>query len=52
MLDFISLFAPHWPEESIEKATTAASQEIVDKLAEEIDLPTRTGCSKGLPVAA
>ena len=52
MLDFISLFAPHWPAESIALATTAESQDIVDKLAETIDLPTRSGCSKGLPVAA
>ena len=52
MLDFISLFAPHWPEQSIQLATTAESQDVVDKLAEEIDLPTRSGCSKGLPVAA
>jgi len=52
MLDFISLFAPHWPEHAIQQATTAESQEVVDRLAEDIDLPTRTGCSKGLPVAA
>ncbi len=52
MLDFISLFAPHWPKESIKLATTAESQEIVDALANDIDLPTRSGCSKGLPVAA
>lgn len=52
MIDFIKLFAPHWPQHSIELATTAESQEVVDKLAEEIDLPTRSGCSKGLPVTA
>ena len=52
MKEFIALFAPHWPDYLIEQAATAESQEIVDKLAEDVDLPTRTGCSKGLPVAA
>jgi LysR family cys regulon transcriptional activator len=52
MQDFIGLFAPHWPDYLIEQAATAESQEIVDKLAGDLDLPTRTGCTKGLPVAA
>lgn len=52
MKDFIALFAPNWPEHLIEQAATAESQEIVDKLAEGVDLPTRSGCTKGLPVAA
>jgi LysR family cys regulon transcriptional activator len=52
MKEFIALFAPHWPEHFIEQAATAESQEIVDKLAENLDLPTRTGCTKGLAVAA
>ena len=52
MLDFISLFAPHWPRESIEQATTADSQELVNELAKQVDLPTRTGCEVGIPVAA
>ena len=52
MKEFITLFAPHWPEYLIEQAATAESQEIVDKLAEDLDLPTRTGCTKGLAVAA
>lgn len=52
MLDFISLFAPHWPRESIEQATTAESQEVVDELAKQVDLPTLSGCDKGIPVAA
>ena len=52
MKEFISLFAPNWPDYLIEQAATAESQEIVDKLAEEVELPTRTGCSKGLSVAA
>ena len=52
MLDFISLFAPHWSRESIEQATTADSQELVNELAKQVDLPTRTGCEVGIPVAA
>jgi hypothetical protein len=52
MKDFIAMFAPHWPEHLIEQAATAESQDIVDKLAEGTDLPTRTGCTKGLAAAA
>ena len=52
MLDFIALFAPHWPRESIEQATTADSQEAVDELAEQLELPTRSGYSKGVSAAA
>ena len=52
MFDFIAMFAPHWPRESIELATTAESQDVVNELAKDIDLPTRSGCDKGVPVAA
>ena len=52
MLDFIALFAPHWPRDSIEQATTAESQDAVDELAKEIELPTRSGLSKGVSAAA
>ena len=52
MKDFIAMFAPHWPEHLIEQAATAESQDIVDHLAADLDLPTRTGCTKGLAVAA
>jgi len=52
MLDFISLFAPHWPRQSIEQATTADSQEQVDELAQPLELPTRSGCAMGIPAAA
>ncbi len=52
MLDFISLFAPHWPDDAIERATVADSQETVDEIASDIDLPTRDGCTQGLPAAA
>lgn len=52
MLDFISLFAPHWPRDSIETATIAESQSQVDKLASRIKLPTLAGCEVGIPAAA
>ncbi|MGB5165140.1 MAG: LysR substrate-binding domain-containing protein [Woeseiaceae bacterium] len=42
MLDFISLFAPHWPEEFVSEATTAESQQVVDDLAQKVVLPTRS----------
>ncbi|MGI9221673.1 MAG: LysR substrate-binding domain-containing protein [Woeseiaceae bacterium] len=52
MLDFIELFAPHWPRESIELATTAESQQVIDKLVDDIQLPTKSGLSKGVSAAA
>ncbi len=52
MIDFIELFAPYWPREYIELATTADSQLVVDELAKKVDLPTLSGCEQGIPVAA
>lgn len=52
MLDFVSLFAPHWPTELIEQAAAAESQDEVDRLAAGVDLPLRNGCTEGLPQAA
>lgn len=52
MLDFIALFAPHWPADYIEQATTADSQQVIDKLAADIDIPIKTGCTEGMPVTA
>lgn len=52
MAEFVSLFAPHWPFHLIEQAATAESQEEVDRLAAEIDLPLKNGCTEGLPQAA
>ncbi len=52
MIDFIELFAPYWPREDIELATTADSQLVVDELAKKVDLPTLSGCEQGIPVAA
>jgi LysR family cys regulon transcriptional activator len=52
MLDFVSLFAPHWPADLISQAAAAESQEEVDRLAAEVELPLRNGCTEGLPQAA
>ena len=52
MLDFISLFAPHWPADTIEQATTADSQQLVDDLAANLEMPTKEGCTQGLLDAA
>lgn len=52
MKEFIGMFAPHWPDYLIERAATAESQAIVDELAGELELPTRTGCAQGLAAAA
>jgi LysR family transcriptional regulator, cys regulon transcriptional activator len=52
MLDFVSLFAPHWPKHLIEQAAAAESQDEVDRLAAEVQLPLRNGCTEGLPQAA
>jgi LysR family cys regulon transcriptional activator len=52
MQDFVSLFAPHWPVELITQAATAETQEEVDKLAAEVQLPLRNGCTERLAEAA
>jgi LysR family transcriptional regulator, cys regulon transcriptional activator len=52
MAEFVSLFAPHWPIELVEQAAAAASQDEVDRLAAQVDLPLRNGCTEGLPQAA
>lgn len=41
MKEFISLFAPHWPEYLIEQAASAEAQSIVDQMAGQLILPTR-----------
>ncbi len=51
MLEFIELFAPHWPRDFVEQAATASSQTVVDELAAQVDLPTRTGCSGAVEMA-
>jgi LysR family cys regulon transcriptional activator len=52
MVDFVSLFAPHWPERSIEEAASAESQDAVDRIAAELTLPLKTGCTSDVMAAA
>lgn len=52
MLDFIAMFAPHWPRQLIDQAAKAASQRAVDEIAESVDLPVVSGCTRGLSSAA
>jgi len=52
MKDFVSLFSPTWPPHLIEQATTAESQTIVDALAQDLQLPTRSGCSNVVSIPA
>jgi hypothetical protein len=52
MLDFVSLFAPHWPARLIEEAANADSQDTVDRIAAELTLPLRNGCVGEIQAAA
>ena len=52
MLDFISLFAPHWPRHLVEQAAVAESQGAVDSLASEVTIPKHNGCTDELSSAA
>ena len=52
MQDFVSLFAPHWPAYLIAQAATAETQEEVDRLASEVKLPLKNGCTERLAEAA
>ena len=52
MLDFVSLFAPHWPRELVAQAAAAESQPEVDRLAAGVKLPLRNRCTEGLAEAA
>ena len=52
MLDFVSLFAPHITVEQLEQLRHARSQEDIDKLFAEAQLPIRGGCSDDITEAA
>lgn len=52
MFEFIALFAPNWPRESMEQAVMSDSQKVIDRLVEDVVLPTRTGCTQGVAVIA
>lgn len=52
MLDFVSLFAPHITAEQLEQVRHARSQEDIDILFAEAQLPVRGGCSDNITEAA
>ncbi|MFQ5610193.1 MAG: LysR substrate-binding domain-containing protein, partial [Woeseiaceae bacterium] len=45
MLDFVQLFAPHITSEQLEKTRRARTQDDIDELYMEANLPIRRGCS-------
>jgi LysR family transcriptional regulator, cys regulon transcriptional activator len=52
MLDFVQLFAPHITPEQLEQTRHARTQEDIDSLYGESDLPLRGGCSDDFTEAA
>jgi LysR family cys regulon transcriptional activator len=45
MLDFVQLFAPHITADQLEQTRHVRSQDDIDKLFEDAELPIRAGCS-------
>ena len=52
MLDFVGLFAPHITAQQLELLRHARSQEDIDKLFADAQLPVRGGCSDDITEAA
>lgn len=52
MLDFVGLFAPHITAQQLEQLRHARSQEDIDKLFADAQLPVRGGCSDDITEAA
>ncbi|NNC78506.1 MAG: HTH-type transcriptional regulator CysB [Woeseiaceae bacterium] len=52
MLDFVRFFAPHISTDQLEKTRHARTQEDIDKLFDDSDLPLRGGCSDDMTAAA
>jgi LysR family cys regulon transcriptional activator len=52
MQDFVALFAPHWPVELIREAATAETQDEVDRISADVNVPLRNGCTEVLAEAA
>ncbi|HEY5624471.1 MAG TPA: LysR substrate-binding domain-containing protein [Gammaproteobacteria bacterium] len=52
MVDFIHLFAPHYPRHLISDAAHAESQEELDELLKDVKLPVRGGCEEDEAAAA
>ena len=51
LLDFIALFAPHISADQLEQTRHARTQDDIDKLYNDADLPIRGGCSEDVPLA-
>ena len=52
MLDFIRLFAPHMTPDQLEQTRYLRSQDEIDKLFLDADIPVRSGCSDDITAAA
>ena len=52
MLDFVQLFAPHITDHQIEQTRHARTQEDIDTLYSDAQLPVRIGCSDDITEAA
>ena len=52
MVEFMQLFAPHLTSRHIEEIRRAASQQAIDELFRDIELPVRGGCADGVIEAA
>ena len=52
MLDFVQLFAPHITDSQIEQTRHARTQEEIDSLFDDSQLPIRVGCSDDITEAA
>ena len=52
MLDFVSLFAPHITPDQLEQTRHARTQEDIDSLFDNAQLPVRGGCTDNITEAA
>lgn len=52
MIEFVQLFAPHVTSKHIADMGRASSQNAIDELFSETDLPLRRGCAEGIIEAA
>ena len=52
MVDFIHLFAPHYSPRTIRDAAALASQDDVNQLLKDVQLPVRGGCEQDSAAAA
>ncbi|MBT8090578.1 MAG: HTH-type transcriptional regulator CysB [Gammaproteobacteria bacterium] len=48
MVEFMQLFAPHLTSRHIEEVRQASTQQAIDELFRNIELPVRSGCADGI----